>query len=629
MAADPYAALPSNVTFSAPSSVCVTPSKHLFVATGNRVLLFKFVKTEFHAFCGGTEAGYKDGDRFEARFRQIQGLCLTPEGELLVSDSGNHCIRIVKKDGTVHTFAGTGTAGYENGPKDKATFNSPAGLCLALNGDVVVADSLNNVVRRISRLTGEVTTLAGSGNTGNSGGHVTQTNFNHPHSVALGPDGQILVGCFAASTENYVYNDIWAVHSDGQVFPWSRMYSPRDILDIYPDFKTGAHAVIVAKGDRIELFSMKRFNTLGQTWERNEDFTQSRLAEHLLLVSPFLLPFKETFARVIIQGEDEYTRLVDEYIELNSKKKVSKLFDIPELESWFATPYADHLVAIGEDGSALKEKEKIESFLKDGKYIHNQGAGSPAPSEEDLRGAFHPRLPAKFLIARRSVFCAVQYVEKNQTRNIRVTIEGGFTMAKLKVEVAKQLNLPLERISLIRTESPDPPGCHSTPVEDTPVYSFFCADSMPFPINVTFKNQRHTILVSGNTLLTQLDSALRISLKIPATSRYLLAGKALYMENRIAETQMEAGSEVKIEARDLSSTLFVKTLTGKVVTLNGYNGQDYAYDIMAGVQHKEGIPVDQQRTIFAGRALEKHRSLEDYNIQDESTIHLVLRLRGG
>lgn len=137
---------------------------------------------EVRTLAGDGQPGMADGS--PSRVNRPHGLSYANDGSLYFADRGNHQVRVLRPDGKLATVAGTGKAGFADGPAHAARFNEPIAVAVERSGTVYVADRNNHRIRKISP-DGTVITLAGGDSAGFADGDLKSARFNQPYGVAL------------------------------------------------------------------------------------------------------------------------------------------------------------------------------------------------------------------------------------------------------------------------------------------------------------------------------------------------------------------------------------------------------------------------------------------------------------
>ena len=148
-------------------------------------------------FAGDGTAGFQDGPGATARFNALTGVAVDARGNVFVSDCGNHRVRQITPDSVVSTLAGSGQAGFGDGQGTDAHFYDPMGIAVDSQGDIFVADFQNHRIRRVSPQ-GEVTTIAGSGAAVSfadapTGPGTQEAFFRYPSGIAVDREGNVFV----------------------------------------------------------------------------------------------------------------------------------------------------------------------------------------------------------------------------------------------------------------------------------------------------------------------------------------------------------------------------------------------------------------------------------------------------
>lgn len=193
--------------FEFPQGIVAASDGTIYIADTGNDMIRKISSNSVESIAGANHRGrYRDGVGANARFNNPEGLAITQDGKTLyVADSRNNMIRKVDlATKTVSTIAGHTFPSSGDGVGKEAGFETPRGVALSPDGKTLyVADSGNNMIRKIDLATNQVTTLAGGGKlmAGFADGVGTQATFKEPRSLAISSDGQIL---YIADTRNHL-----------------------------------------------------------------------------------------------------------------------------------------------------------------------------------------------------------------------------------------------------------------------------------------------------------------------------------------------------------------------------------------------------------------------------------------
>ncbi|MFT5724010.1 MAG: sugar lactone lactonase YvrE [Bacteroidia bacterium] len=187
----------TSASFAYPFSLSTDASGNIYIGESYKIrkISSSGVVT---TLAGSSSSGFVDGTGASAQFNGIYGLTVDNSGNIYAADKYNHCIRKVTPAGVVTTLAGSGSSGYSDGTGTTARFNNPHGITVDGSGNVYVSDQGNARIRKISS-TGVVTTVAGNGSFSVSNGTGSAATFYYPAGMEMDASGNVYIASSAGN----------------------------------------------------------------------------------------------------------------------------------------------------------------------------------------------------------------------------------------------------------------------------------------------------------------------------------------------------------------------------------------------------------------------------------------------
>jgi len=183
----------TSAQFRLPAGVAVDGDGNIYVADGGNNKIKKITPNgEVSTLAGSGEQGQEDGNGADAQFEDPVDVAVDASGNIYVADSDNNKIRKITPNGNVTTLAGSGDYGFVDGTSGVAQFTDPQGVAVDASGNVYVADQDNNRIRKVTP-NGVVSTVAGNGGTGYVDGEAASAQFDEPQDVAVDASGNVYV----------------------------------------------------------------------------------------------------------------------------------------------------------------------------------------------------------------------------------------------------------------------------------------------------------------------------------------------------------------------------------------------------------------------------------------------------